>query len=247
MNIVVKISVAPVLCLAHPFAMTAEPPSVATESVQFKLKGSAVPEDIRQLTDAISASEILRRDLADLTRDGRFTGLAIFPRDQLKGGKASIFGGFIQKTEIVLKAEFLAELKQARQFDVVYGDDILPNNTVFALVHLLHHLKMPLDIRKFSSKDLFVEAMMKTEAAAFIQAWNAMLQVAERNNGGKVLSFRQQGQLLMNARYRFVFIGAMKRPVDSLKFSTTGMVEADERNIQAIAAALADSTLADLE
>lgn len=241
------IGAALVACLSHQIAFAIEPPSAAVESVLHELKDSAAPGDYQQIADAIASSEALQRELSELVTANRFTGFSISPRAQVTDGRAAIFGAFTQDPKIVCTTEYLTELKKTRLFDVVNPDDILPDNTVFVLAHLLYHIRNPLDPRKYSSPDAFAEAAIKIEASAFIQAWNTTLQAAERKNDGKPLSARQVGQLLMNARYRFALIGAMRQKVDPLKFLSSGLVEANDMNVQAIATTLRNSRHADLE
>ncbi|MFL6575033.1 MAG: hypothetical protein ACJ8MR_00330, partial [Povalibacter sp.] len=153
----------------------------------------------------------------------------------------------IQGTRIVLTDELLVELKKPRLHDVVTADDIAPNNAVFVLSHLVYHLKNPVDPRKFSTPAPYRDAAMKIESAAFIDAWNAMLLVAEKSTGNKALSPGQQGQFLMNTRYRFAFLQALEEADAPLQFSSTGFIEPDEINLQAIINALSHSSIADLE
>lgn len=222
----------------------AERPAVA--AVLRELAATA-PADLPQVSEAIAASGLVQQQLDELYRAGRFSGFSVAPRASFEGRKAELFGGFTQETRIVLTTEYLQALQSSLLYDVVYDDDVAPDNTVFAIAHLLHHLRSPLDPRAHSSRESFMEAALRSEAEAFIHGWNAMLQAAERKNGGNSLSPRQHGQLLMNARYRFAFIGAIKRDGAGLEFSPKGTLAADERNLQAIVAALKDAAHADIE
>lgn len=246
-NILAIVGVTLTVCLGHQIAFAIELPNAEIESIVNKLKDSSAPDDSQQIADAIASSEVLRQELSKLVAAKRFSGFSISPRAQLTDGRAGFFGAFTQGPKIVCTTEYLRELKKARLFDVVYPDDILPDNTVFVLAHLLYHISNPLDPLKYSSPDAFSDAAIEIEASAFIQAWNATLQVAERRNDGKPLSARQVGQLLMNARYRFALIGAMRQKVDPLKFLPSGLVEANDMNIKAVAATLKSSRHADLE
>lgn len=245
-NAITRIGVAFIVILSHQVALAKEP-NAAVDLFLDELKESATAEDFQQIADAIRASDSLQHELTELAAAKRFSGFVVSPRDQVKDGRVAIFGGFTQGTKIVFTTEFLKELKESPAYDVVYPDDIAPDNTVFALTHLLHHIRTPLDPRGFSTPAPFVEAAVKIEAAAFIRAWNATLQVAEQSNGGKPLSQRQWTQLLMNSRYRFALIRAMNQKVDPLTFSPTGFVDVEERNIQAVAVTLKSASHADLE
>jgi hypothetical protein len=228
-----------------------------------ELQISASPDDYQQIADAIASSETLRQEIYELTVENQFTGILVLPRAQLTDRKAERFGGFLRQMEpvtlesarrdgkvvlryktpgpkIVLTTEYLKELKEARLFDMVYPDDILPNHTVFALAHLLYHIRNPF-VPYYAAPGANEEKWLKIEASAFIYAWNTMLQVAERDNGAKPLSERQFGQLLLNTRHRFALIGAMEQKPDPLQFSPSGSVEFNETNIQAVAATLKNS------
>jgi hypothetical protein len=246
-DVLTKFGAVLIVCLVHQVAFAVEPQDIVFDPILHELRVSVDSDDFQQIADAIASSETLQRELNELVAANRFSGFLVSPRARVTDDRAEIFGGFTQGSKIVLTTEFLKELRKARLFDVVYPDDILPNNTVFVLAHLLYHIRNPLDPRKYSSKDAFVEAAIKIEAAAFIQAWNTMLQVAERNNDGKPLSPRQVGQLLMNVRYRFALIGAMTQKSDPLKFLQSGFVELNDINVQAVAATLKNSRHADLE
>jgi hypothetical protein len=222
-------------------------PNASLEPILDQLKDASAVEEYQQLTSAIASSEALVQDLNNLSESGKFTGFIVKSKTQIQDGRVGIFGGFTNGSKIILTTELLKELKKSRLFDVVYPDDIAPNNTVFALAHLLYHIKTPIDGRKYSSPDSFADASIQIEAAAFIQSWNTMLQVAEHANGGKTLSMRPFGQLLMNTRYRFVFLKALKQTPNPLKFSSSGALEQDANNIQAIVAVLNTSSHADLE
>lgn len=246
-NVLATLSVVIVICFGHSLAFAVDSQSAALGPILDELKNSAAPDDYQQIADAISSSEILQQELRELVATKRFTGFSISPRAQLTDGRAGVFGAFTLGSKIVCATEYLRELKKNRLFDVAYPDDILPDNTVFVLAHLVYHIRNPLDPRNYSSPGEFSRAAIKIEASAFIEAWNATLKVAERMNAGRQLSAKQVGQLLMNTRYRFALIGAMSHKIDPLKFSPSGLVAANDMNIQAVAAALKNSRHADLE
>ncbi|MDR2153649.1 MAG: hypothetical protein LBE78_01285 [Burkholderiaceae bacterium] len=246
-NALVKILTAFILFHFSHAAFALDPLNAAMKSILVDFKKTASESHFQQIEDAISSSEALQRDLNEMAADKQFTGFLILPRTQLTDEKAEFFGGYVQGTKIALATEYLEKLKNNRPFHAAQPDDIPPNNTVFVISHLLYHIKNPLDFKKYPSKNEFVEAALKTEALAFIQAWNTMLQVAQRSNDAKPLSTQQFGQLLLNTRYRFVLTGAMKQDAHPLKFSQSGSVEANDVNIQAIIETLKKSSHADLE
>jgi len=146
---------------------------------------------------------------------------------------------------MIFSAEFLGAQKGNRLFDVVYPDDILPNNTVFALGHLAYHLEAPpIDPR---NPQAYVLRKLVEEAYAFAQGWNDVVDAATRQNGGHQLSKRQVAQLLMNMRYRFAFLTAIQQKPQKLELSDDGRVEVNSANMSAIATALANSKITDIE
>lgn len=218
-----------------------------------QLKVSTNSNNYDQIVGAINVSPTLISEFNKLSESGKFTGFIIANKKEISGNKeiknnnmVSVFGGFISGSKIIITTEFLQELKKDRIYDVIYSDDIRPNNTVFALSHFVYHLNFPVDIAKYSSPMDYANAKINNEASAFIESWNAMLEVAQKNNNNKVLSNRQVGQLFMNTRYKFVFIISDKQP-NLLKFSSDGSIERNKSNIEAIASSLVNSKMADLE
>lgn len=246
-HIIISIVAVFIMCFMNQPVLAIEPTSVAVDMILNGLRKLSDSEEFQQIEEAINLSDSLQREISELVALNRFDGFLLLSQTQFAEGKAAIFSGFAQGTQIVLRTKFLKEIKQTLLFDVVYSDDIAPNNTVFVLSHLLYHLSYPLDPRQYSSLETFSAAAMKIEAYAFIQAWNAMLKVAEQKNDAKPLSTRQVNQLLMNTRYKFAFLGATNLKADPLTFTASGGVEANENNIQAIVVTLKNSRHADIE
>jgi hypothetical protein len=222
-------------------------PNLQLERILVQLKEKIIFEDFQSISNAINSSEILLKDLNELAVTGKFTEFSILPKSGINDGRVGIFGGFIQETKIILTTEYLKELQKKKQFEFVNTDEALSNNVVFALTHLVHHIKYPLDPRKHTSPASFMSAALDTEAIAFIQSWNSMLKAAEKDNGGKQLSTKQITQLVMNTRYRFVYLGAINQKPSPMIFSMNGVVEQNEQNILAIVNTLKNSRRADLE
>lgn len=242
-NISRKLCAVIALCLVHQLSFAAEPRNDGVQRIFGQVEGFAGPTESRQLTDAITASSLLQREINAQVASKRLDGIQVVPRASLEKRKADLFGGFVEGSIIVLTKEYLKELRNSRIYDVEYPDDILPNNTVFVLAHLLFHTGNPLDPGRFNTPWAYSDAAMKTEAAAFIYAWNATMQVAVAANGNKPLSQQQFGQLLLNTRYRFALIGGAGKDF----FLPSGYVEMNEKNIQTVVATLSGAQRADLE
>ncbi|HLO92952.1 MAG TPA: hypothetical protein VK195_01440, partial [Burkholderiaceae bacterium] len=222
-------------------------PAVRLAAVLQDLKDTSGPEAHAQIAAAVEASAQLRGRMEDLLSRGRFKGFVVLPKAQLIAGKGGRFGGYVDDSKIVLSSEFLTQLKRSRYFDVVESDDVPPNNTTFALAHLLHHLEHPKPAPLGMPILAFLQASMQQEASAFIVGWNAMLEAAETSNGGRPLNSRQQAQLLLNTRYAFALHLGMQNKAQELKFDERGAIELNEANITAIATPLPKAPMADIE
>lgn len=245
-NILSKLCAAIFACLLHHAVLADSPQPSGVDRVLDLIQSLAGPTEVRQLTDAITASELLQREINDQVASKRLHGILVGPRaglESLRNPKIDLFGGFIHESSVVLTKEYLKELRNTRIYDVEYPDDILPNNTVFVLAHLLFHTGNPLDPSQYSTPWAYSDAAMKTEAGAFIYAWNTMMQVAVRTNGNKLLSPQQFGQLLMNTRYRFALIGGAGKEL----FLPSGYIEMNEKSVQTVVATLKGARHADLE
>lgn len=212
-----------------------------------ELHDSVKDDDYQQIDNAIRSSGRLQVELDELINSHLFTGFLVLPREKIKNNKARLFGGFIESKKIILTTELLEELRKFRLFDVAYSDDVLPNNTIFVLSHLLYHIKNPIDMNKYHSPSEFVDAMLQIEAAAYIEAWNSMVIAAEGSNNRKSLTVKQLGQVLMNARYKFIFINAMKHKEAPLQLTPEGLIEANDTNVMAIVIILKNSRMMDIE
>jgi len=210
------------------------------EQIMQHLKESTTQDNYEQIAGAIGSSPKLKQEMSMLAASGKFTGFIVANRNNVTSGKVTIYGGFIDGTKIVFTNEFLQILRKSRYFDVVYEDDISPDNTIFALAHLAHHLQVPIEPQQYTSPSSYNQANLKDEAVAFIEAWNTMLDVAKTRTGDKQLSPRQVGQLFVNTRYKFAFKGLEHWDKDS-------SIPADVANIQHIVSTLGHSAIADLE
>lgn len=206
-------------------------------------------DDYQQIVNAISSSEMLQTELSDLIKTHQFTGFIVLPREQMKDyPKVMWFSGFTEGKKIILTTELLQEVRNRNWVDLRVEGEMVPNDTVFILSHLLYHIKNPIDARNYQTRNEFIEVVSKEEAKAFIMAWNSMLLSAEKTNKGSPLSIKQFSPLLLNARYRFVYIGAMKsKTQNKLQFSPRYMIELTDSNIMSIVEKLSSSSLADIE
>jgi hypothetical protein len=227
------------------------PPSNAELTpVLRELCASVSSEQCRQLTEAIEASASLAGRLNGLASTGALTAIKVVPVSDIPSAKRALFRGVIDGTKIIVSTELLADLQKKRLFDVVYDDDILPNNTTFVLSHLAYHIgeaaktnnpKPPLEMLAY------IAMRLHEEAAGFLQAWNDTLDAAVHDNRGQALSSRQVAQLLLNARYRFALLTFRQPPEKSLVYGPTGALELSEHNIAVVLERLKTSSVTDIE
>lgn len=234
------------LALTPAFAQAAEPAVRLAAALQ-DLKDKSGAEAQAQIAAAVAASPQLQQRMEDLLARDHFKGFVVLPRAQLLPGRAGRLGGYVEASQIVLTLEFLTQLKKSRYFDVVEADDVPPNNTTFALAHLLYHIEHPApDPRRMPIME-FMQVSMRAEASAFIVAWNAMLEAAETSNKGRPLTVQQQTQLLFNTRYAFAILLGLENKAQTLQFDERGAIELNEGNITAIATPLSKARVADIQ
>jgi hypothetical protein len=226
------------------------PPNAELTPILRELCASVSSDQCRQLAEAIEASASLAGRLNGLAATGALTAIKVVPVSDIPSAKRALFRGVIDGTKIVVSTELLPDLQKKRLFDVVYDDDVLPNNTTFVLSHLAYHLgeaartkssKLPLDMQAY------VAMRLHEEAAGFLQAWNDTLDAAVRDNNGQALSSRQVAQLLLNARYRFALLTFRQPPEKSLQYAPTGALELSEHNIGVVIERLKTSSVTDIE
>lgn len=207
------------------------------------LSKTAPPPQADQIANAIKASPQLAKNLTALVAVKKLTEIRVVP--QRTWGKP--FGAVVDGTALVFTTDFVKSQFGPRLHDVVYPDDIPPNNLVFCLGHLSHHLRVgPVNMADFATPQAYSSRVLDMEAAAFIQGWNDVIDAAVLVNRGRPLNGRQISQLSMNLRYRFAFLKAFDgKP--SLHWSDSGAIDSSPSNISALATALRTSTLADIE
>jgi hypothetical protein len=250
-------------------ARSASPsPNTELSAVLQRLAENASPEQFGQIAGAIAASPILTEQLNDLASSRKLSEIRVVSPDAIQPIRGNRFGASLSGTQLVLSVNLLAELLKNRAYDVVKANDVLPNNTTFVIGHLAFHAKTSDDMAKFDGNlkrkieerskavgqndftDLVLLAQrtgIENEASAFIQAWNYVIDAATQANGGKTLAAEQISTLLVNLRYRFAFAKALQLNDGALQFSSTGMIDTNERNVKAVATALRTSPMADIQ
>lgn len=241
--------------------------SKSTQDVLANLRANATPEQYRDFDQAIQASPALSAQLNELSGSGQLTRLSI-------AAPASAHEMFRAKRDgstWTFTPELVQQMEKTRIYDVVYPDDILPNNVVFVLGHLAFHashaaaLKASEDTMKAGWKtdaaahqpgapldataniQKWTHLHLEDEAGAFVQGWNDVLDAALHQNHDAPLTMRQCATLLMNLRYRAVFFSAMKSPDHKLVIADNGHIDANPSNLDAIANALGTMAVMDIQ
>lgn len=247
------------LCILTAYAFTvtahaATPVPVANPSLDAvlqKLSSSAPANDVARIEKAIHASPALLGQLNALASSGKLKSITVKSGEVAAVDHGADFGAAFDANGIVLSEVFLGKQSQMA-YDVRTPNEVLPNNTVFVLGHLAYHLRdaqyVEQAAHRAANEDAFMTEVMRNEAAAFIQGWNDVVDAATVTNGNKPLSGGQAGQLMINLLYRSAFIRAMNAKVgQKLDFSKGGYIEASDRNLDAMAAALRNKPLAGLQ
>jgi hypothetical protein len=229
------------------------PAGFVLKAVAPKNENKGVTQILDQVKKSVGAQEYLQRkeavegaqtsNLEKLYSQKLFANFVVLDKAESQSPQ---FGGFESKGRIFFTKDFLLALTQHRPRSPVYPDDIRPNNTVFAIAHLLHHIKTPIDISKFSNPVDYARASLAIEAESFLVGWNAMVEAAEFVNKSKPLSSRQTGQLLVNSRYQFPFVGKSETG-EALKWLPDGRFSIDAVNVRIVADVLKGSKMADLK
>ena len=232
--------------LAAPIA-----PNRELERILGKLTSTTSSDQYRQIDGAVKSSPHLIDQLNGLAASGKLTEVAVLTSAEASNApKPGPFSAWTTGTSMVFTENLLSQLTKNREYDVVYPDDILPNNTTFVLGHLAFHLnagKVIVKTGDVSQLNDYIAAMLDQEAKAYIQAWNDALEAAVRQNNDKPLTPRQVANFMLNLHYRFVFLKALRQPTGTLKLQESGDIEESESNVKAIATALKSSSVADIQ
>ena len=226
-------------------------PNGELERILGKLAHTTSSDQYGQIDDAVKSSPHLIDQLNGLAASGKLTEIVVLTSAAASSApKPGPFSAWTTATSMVFTETLLSQLTKKREYDVVYPDDILPNNTTFVLGHLAFHLNAAkITVKPGEAPHLndYVEAMLDQEARAYIQAWNDTLDAAVRQNNDKPLTPRQIANLMMNMRYRFAFLTALRQPTDKIHLEPNGLIEESESNAKAIASSLKSSSVADIQ
>jgi hypothetical protein len=226
-------------------------PNAKLETILGKLASTTSSDRYRQIDAAVRSSPHLIDQLNGLAASGGLTEILVLtPAMASNAPKPGPFSAWTAGTSMVFTESLLSQLTKNREYDIVYPDDVLPNNTTFVLGHLAFHLQAGKVAAKpdgaLNVND-FVAAMLDQEARAYIQSWNDVLDAAVQQNNDEPLRPRQIANLMLNLRYRFAFLAALRQPTDKIRLEQNGVIEESEANAKGIATALKSSSVADIQ
>jgi hypothetical protein len=254
-----------VLSLSAGAATSAPSGDVPLDAILRRLQATADLGHYRQVADAIAASPALRRQLEALASTGKLTEITLIAPEAAHAVHGVHFGAYLDGTRIVMTTALLKDLVPRHLFDFVTKDDVLPNNTTFVLGHLAHHLDTrpavearTADIRRridtegnnpppeSGLPDEALRVHLDDEASALIQGWNDAVDAATTSNRRQVLRKAQGFSLLLNLRYMAIFLKASRQSAP-LQMADDGRIAVNDYNTRALATALVDAQLIDVE
>jgi hypothetical protein len=201
-------------------------------------KRQSPAERHKQLSQALIASADLTRQLSALADAGDLAGIEIASPQRPRG----MFPSTVDARRIVLAADLMPQLTRKRLYDVAYGDDILPDNLVFVLGTFASLLMHP--VRNGGGNvQAMLQMQMTMQAVAFIDGWNDVVDAAVHENANKPLTGRQAGNLMLNMRYRTVFIGG--NPPPKLDWGQYGRIKPTPPNLEALGKRIATMNVLD--
>ena len=219
-------------------AQTIPGASPRLEAIVDTFKKQSPAERYKQLFDALAASAILTRQLSALADVGDLGGIEIASSQRPRG----MFLATVEGKKIVFAADFMPQLAKKRLHDVAHADDILPNNLVFVLGTLASRLMHPISGSPRGLQAM-IQVQMSMQALAFIDGWNDVVDGATHENGNRPLTPAQGGSLLLNMRYRSVFIGV--KPPAKLDWSLSGKIEPTMNSLQTLGNRIATMNVLD--
>ena len=205
-----------------------------------EFRRQATRRQFEQVNGAIAASPALAGQLAAAADAGRLRGLWVaYPNHPPKGP----FQATIVDSWIVFTADFLPPLAPQRM-EHAHPDDIAPDNLVFVLGAFAFFLMNPPGPRP-ATKEAFLQAAAERNACAFLSGWNDVVDWATHGNRDMPLSVEQASLLMLNLRYRQVFMDEYAIKFRKLDWSPGGRLELNVHNVAAVAEGLHKMTLLD--
>ncbi|MGU7783725.1 hypothetical protein [Burkholderia sp. PU8-34] len=237
---------------------SAESSSVSIESILNDLRRRSTEQQYKVFANAAQGSPALTGQLNELVRSGLLKRISIDSTDEPSQRRS--FGATRVGSTWVFTPSFVADQVSRRIYDVVSDEDILPDNMVFALGFMAWRTRYDDDVRKafgamresagtpMERMGQLVALNIRIDAGAFIQGWNDVVDAAVRRNHGVPLTAAQSSALMMNLRYRSPLLKAVAAASPDRKLQMeSASIPYDAKNVDAIASALQESQLIDIQ
>lgn len=194
------------------------------------------------IAKSVGRSVTLASRLSKLLQDGALRGIRVGPPQQH-------LQGYYSKDSIAVTLALIASTRERTARVVGSDQTVVVNNAAFVIAYLTHRFATAdtLSFDRFVNPLEYAAAATENRVAAFIAGWNAMVEVALHGNGGVPLSTGQVGELLYQARYKFVFLSPAPNPANQTLFSDSGRIEPSQLNIKVLAERLRHQQVADLK
>jgi hypothetical protein len=128
-----------------------------------QLRKSVASQEYTQIREAIESSPALMIALEKLYSQKLFIEFVVLKN---KDPSQPQYGGFERKGRVYLTQDYLQSLALPKLRSPIYADDIQPNNTTFAIAHLLHHASKPIDMSKFANPIAYSDAIYRLKRKA---------------------------------------------------------------------------------
>lgn len=229
--------------------------------------------DVRcgQVINAAKASIRLRGQLEALAAKGIVQRITIVDTQDIPKIRGVAFSAAFAGKTIYIENAMLDQLRKGENAIARNTTSLIPNNLVFVLSHLAYHAEHEQEMRQFeeqrrsemeekmrtASKKIPFDATqmlidsqakhLQEEAAAYLYAWNIMLDAAAEELQTNSLDIMQVNQLLRNFRYRMYILKAMSVQPIHIAIGADGHIELNQQNVAAMAEALRTSNVADFQ
>lgn len=202
----------------------------------------AAPEQQAQIENALRASPLLAELMGDAVADGRLTRIDVVGADRVQlSGMPSAFRAGVSGSTLRITQGLLKSLRAGCASRPQAPGALCPDDTVFVLAYLASIAKAGAapDARPDTRPRAGTPKAL--EAAAFITAWNCVVDEATVRNG-RTLEEPRVWAMMGNLRYGFALRKAARRYDAGVGITPQGYITPDPETIQRVGAAL-DSLL----
>lgn len=227
------------------------------DAILRQLAATATPEQTRQIADAIQSSPWLAAQLEDLAAVGKLTRIRVVAPESLPARLDARELATLNNNDMIITAPLLAQLARTTPAGDAHSDQVRPNNTVFVLAYLAHHLRNADHVRlsiaealghiadqrhragPYANNAIVLtgQRVLLTEGAgALIDGWNATIDAATAQAHAP-LKPAQTVSVVLGMRYRAIFNKALTQ-TPRLQIEESGRIEPTAGNMEALIEAL---------